>query len=413
MSIVNKKSSVVFVTAFALAMLGAVVSPTKAQTLTTLASFNTTNGAAPYAGVIADASGNLYGTTGYGGANNLGTAFKLTAGANTLTTLATFNGTNGRLPYGGLTADASGNLYGTTAGGGANDLGTVYMIATGTNALTTLATFNSTNGASPQAAVIVDVSGNLYGTTQGGGSSNMGTVFKLGAGSNTPTTLATFTGIANGRFVPAGLIADGSGNLYGTTSQGGASDRGTAFKLETATNTLTTIATFNSINGAYPQASLCFDASGNLVGTSLGGANGAGTVFRIAAGSNTLTTLAALTGNTHGRNPYAGLIVDASGNFYGTTTQGGANNVGTVFKLNAGTNTLTTLVTFTGTNGAEPYAGLIADAAGNLYGTTRIGGAGNAGTIFKIEGSGFVVVPEPTTLSALAGAVMLGLCRRR
>ena len=259
-----------------------------------------------------------------------------------LTTLAAFDGTNGRLPFAGLIADASGNLYGTTEQGGAG-YGTVFEVAAGTHALSALVTFNGTNGAFPRAGLIADASGNLFGTTAEGGANDYGTVFEVAAGTHELSTLATFDG-ANGREVVAGLIADASGNLFGTTKYGGdltlnfGSGDGIVFEVAAVTHTLSTLVTFNIANGAQPYAGLLADASGNLFGTThLGGANGKGTVFEVANDvTHKLSTLLAFDG-ANGAFPDAGLIADANGNLYGTTQNGGANGRGTVFELAAGT----------------------------------------------------------------------------
>ncbi len=208
------------------------------HTLTTLAIFDHPgNGQNPFGGLIMDASGNLYGTTAFGGSasgtGGDGTVFKLANNANhTLTTLATFNRMNGARSYAGLIADASGNMYGTTGNGGANDDGIVFKVANDANhTLTTLATFDGTNGSSPVAGLIADASGDLYGTTRDGGANGDGIVFKVANDANhTLTTLATFDG-TNGSSPVAGLIADASGDLYGTTRDGGANGDGTVFEL--------------------------------------------------------------------------------------------------------------------------------------------------------------------------------------
>jgi uncharacterized repeat protein (TIGR03803 family) len=273
------KSCILLSLAATVACAGSTASAVQ-YTLTTLATFNGTNGSNPYAGLIADASGNLYGTTRSGGANGYGTVFELAAGTHALSTLATFNATNGDGSFGDLIADASGNLFGTTFNGGANNAGTVFKVAAGTHALSTLASFNRTNGAYPYAGLIADASGNLYGTTEEGGANNAGTVFKVAADTHALSTLVTFNG-TNGADPRGRLIADASGNLYGTTFWGGANGSGTVFEVANDVNhTLTTLATFNGANGAIPEAGLIFDASGNLYGTtSEGGANGRGTVF--------------------------------------------------------------------------------------------------------------------------------------
>jgi uncharacterized repeat protein (TIGR03803 family) len=327
------KSCILLSLAATVACAGSTASAVQ-YTLTTLATFNGTNGSNPYAGLIADASGNLYGTTRSGGANGYGTVFELAAGTHALSTLATFNATNGDGSFGDLIADASGNLFGTTFNGGANNAGTVFKVAAGTHALSTLASFNRTNGAYPYAGLIADASGNLYGTTEEGGANNAGTVFKVAADTHALSTLVTFNG-TNGADPRGRLIADASGNLYGTTFWGGANGSGTVFEVANDVNhTLTTLATFNGANGAIPVAGLIFDASGNLYGTTAGGgANNRGTVFEVANDVNhTLTTLATFNG-ANGAIPEAGLIFDASGNLYGTTSEGGANGRGTVFIL--------------------------------------------------------------------------------
>jgi uncharacterized repeat protein (TIGR03803 family) len=362
--------------------------------ITTLASFNGTNGYWPYAGLIMDGSGNLYGTT-LGG-----TVFKLAAGSGAITTLASFNSTTGQDPFGGLVMDGSGNLYGTTEYGPSRPhsagFGTVFELAHGSGTITTLASFLNSGSAHPEARLIMDSSGNLYGKAEGDGFSNSstGTVFELVQGSNTITTLASFDG-SNGASGPlnapnAGLVMDASGNLYGTAYAGGASGVGTVFELAAGSSTITRLASFVN-NGQNPYGGLVMDNHGNLYGTApQGGAYGLGTVFEVAAGSGTITTLASLNGSD-GANPYGTLVMDAGGNMYGTAYGGGASGDGTVFELAAGNSTITTLTSFNATDGANPYAGLIMDASGNLYGTTVYGGAEGTGTVFELaHGSGTI-----------------------
>ena len=217
------------------------------------------------------------------------------------------------------------------------------------------------------------------------------------------TTLYPFTGTGSGdgAYPNAGLIADPAGNLYGTTQVGGADPScnqapgcGTVFQL-TASGTLTVLHSFIGSDGEQPFAGLIADAEGNLHGTTWGGgANGRGTVFQLDT-SGTLTVLYSFTGGSDGGDPTAGLIADAAGNLYGTTLEGGTTGscnrpygCGTVFQLTP-SGTLTVLHSFTGSDGASPEAGLLADAAGNLYGTTHSGGAGTScvqgcGTVFEL-----------------------------
>lgn len=403
----------------------------EAATLKTLFNFNGTNGAYPYAAVVMDRSGNLYGTTPNGGSSTAcgsrgcGTVFKLTpplpgTTAWTRKTLIDFDRTSGTSPYDHLVIDRSGNLYGTTFAGGTTDQGTVFRLtppAAGKTAWTrkTLVSFNSTNGAFPFGGLSIDGSGNLYGTTSMDGLSNYGTVFQLTPPTAarpawTVKTLVNFNG-TNGAAPYAGVIMDGSGNLYGTTPNGGTSQYGVVFQLTPPAAgrsvwSRKTLINGNWTVGAAPYGELIMDKSGILYGTmSGGGLHGYGTVFELtppAAGKTTWTRKTLVNFNlTNGAYPHAGLTMDAAGNLYGTTAAGGASGAcgdlrcGTVFKLTppvAGKTTWTfkTLVDFNLTDGAAPVAALIMDGAGNLYGTTSSGGlprgceGSGCGTVFKL-----------------------------
>jgi uncharacterized repeat protein (TIGR03803 family) len=365
------------------------------STITALASFNGGNGQNPDGGLIMDASGNLYGTTYQGGAAGDGTVFELASGSGTITTLASFNGANGANPATGLVMDSSGNLYGTADGQGPLGHGTVFELAAGSGAITTLASFDATNGASPSGAVSMDSSGNLYGAA-GGGASGDGVVFELARGSNTISTLASFSG-NNGKDPGGGVTMDGSGNLYGTTYNGGTQDYGTVFELAQGSGTITMLVSFND-NG-YSPGGLVMDSAGNLYGaTSYGGVPGDGTVFELARGSGTITTLATFNG-TNGATPVGTLVMDSGGNLYGETEGGGAAGDGTIFKLAAGSGAITTLASFNGSNGQYPDGGLMMDGSGNLYGTTPAGGASGNGTIFKLAAGSSTT----TTLASFSG----------
>jgi uncharacterized repeat protein (TIGR03803 family) len=251
------------------------------------------------------------------------------------------------------------------------------------------------NGSSPEAALTRDASGNLYGTTHGGGAFGAGVVFKLDTAGK-ETILHSFTGGADGGFPLSRLVRDSSGNLYGTTSDGGVfnsgacagSGCGVVFKLAT-TGKETLLHSFTGgADGTYLFAGLIRDASGNFYGTTVLGGNtscnsgsGCGTVFKLDT-TGKKTGLHKFTGAS-GASPYAALIRDASGNLYGTTYGGGVHGLGTVFKL-ATTGKETVLHSFSGPDGKNPVAALILDASGNLYGTTFNGGAHGLGTVFKL-----------------------------
>jgi len=308
------------------------------------------------------------------------------------------NCTDGANPDAGVIQDAKGNLYGTTQNRGDSDsncdygggCGVVFKLSKAGKE-TVLYTFTGPpDGSEPVAGVIQDAKGNLYGTTDyGGASGNYGTVFEVSK-TGKETVLYSFPGGVYGAY-PSGVIQDSKGNLYGTTYVDGAYYAGTVFKLSKAgkeTVLYNFCAQSGCADGEQPWAGVIRDAQGNFYGTTTnGGASGAGTVFKLSKTSKE-TVLYSFTGGSGGATPYAGLILDAKGNLYGTTYNGGASGVGTVFKLSK-TGKETVLYSFTGgTDGASPYAGLILDAKGNLYGTTFYGGAYGAGTVFKLSKTG-------------------------
>ena len=345
-----------------------------------------------------DSLGSLYDTTFKDGA---GTIFKVAAGANTTTTLATFNEDVANLPLAGLIADASGNLYGTTEGGGANGWGSIFKLAHGSSALTTLYSFTASgvdsknaDGCDPIAGLVLDGQGNLYGTTFRGGSSGFGTVFKLSA-DGAFTVLHSFTGTAtDGCYPTAGLVLDGQGNLFGTTEWtvwNNGTDTvgfGTVFEISSA-GTYTLLHSFTGTgDGVGPEAALVLDAkTGDLYGTTSGGGDhNGGTIFKIAHGSHTFSTLYAFNGTgNQGAVLYNSLVLDGQGNLYGTGCEGGTYDGGTVFELSAG-GAFTTLHTFTSETGGVGVIPdqLVCDGQGNLYGTTYDNGTSGNGTIFKL-----------------------------
>lgn len=357
------------------------VTPAHAQTLTVLYSFKgATDGENPVASLVRDVSGNLYGTTGCNYcASAHGSVFKVDPHGNETTLYSFSGGTDGGDPYGSLLLDGTGNLYGTTLGGGAYRGGTVFKLdAKGKE--TVLYDFRGypSDGAEPFAGLIRDSLGNFYGTTFDGGSSEGGTVFKLDPSGN-ETVLHTFAGFpADGEEPAAALVRDGAGNLYGTTFQGGAYGGGVVFKLDAAG--VETI--LHNFTLGSPQAALVQDAAGNLYGTAFYGGSescssgypGCGTVFKLSKTTGNGNVLYSFLGTPDGSNPVSTLVRDAAANVYGTTFLGGVYHAGTVFKLDK-TGKETVLYSFTGgADGANPEAGLVMDAAGNLYGTTYLGG---------------------------------------
>ena len=362
-----------------------------------------------------------------------------------LTTVASFNGSDGEYPQSSLIADANGDLFGTTPDGGANGYGTVFEIVNnGTPSAPsyastpiTVASFNGSNGAS---SLIADANGDLFGTTYQGGANNDGAVFEIvnngtvaaPSYASTPTTLASFYGGGNGSNPNGSLIADANGDLFGTTSVGGANDAGAVFEIaKTASgyaSAPTILASFyGGGNGYDPQGSLIADANGDLFGTTeYGGASGYGTVFEI-VNNGTLSapsyastpTILASFNVSNGRYPLGSLIADANGDLFGTTEEGGASGGGTVFEIaktaSGYAGAPTTLVSFnfnysseSWPEGNSPEGSLIADANGDLFGTAESGGAYGYGTVFEIVNNGTLAAPNyastPTTVVSFNGS---------
>jgi uncharacterized repeat protein (TIGR03803 family) len=249
----------------------------------------------------------------------------------------------------------------------------------------------------PCGALIRDAAGNLFGTASLGGTTNNGMVFKLDTAGH-ETVLHSFTG-ADGDYPVAGLVRDAAGNFYGTTLDGGPWDRGVVYKLSTSGQLTDLYAFTGAADGGSPEGGVTLDSAGNLYGTAVnGGATQyGGVVFQLDTTGH-LTVLHAFTGGSDGANPYAGVIRDAEGNLYGTTLSGGNMGLGVVYKV-AKTGNETVLHSFSGSDGANPFGGLIRDSAGNLYGTTLEGGPWGAGTVYKLDPQGGL-----TTLYSFTGA---------
>jgi uncharacterized repeat protein (TIGR03803 family) len=329
----------------------------------------------------------------------------------------TKDGAGGAELTGGLVLDAAGNLYGTTAVGGTRDFGTVFKLAQGSDGRWTETVLHSFvgpgDGSFPGSSLVFDQAGNLYGTTAEGGPYNRGTVFELSPGSNgrwTESVIYSFCPIANcsdGADPISSLVFDQSGNLYGTTRQGGSNLYGTVFELKPkpiGAWTETVLYDFCPVKGCadgqQPYAGVIFDQAGNLYGTTTYGGGtqcggtGCGVVFKLtpnAGGSWTesvLYSFCSLSGCDDGIFPLDSLVFDQAGNLYGTAELGGTDNDGLVFELSpssVGAWTGKVLHTFKGTDGGAPYANLIFDTAGNLYGTTFEGGSGGGGVVFALK----------------------------
>jgi len=399
--------------AIALFPLGALCAP-KYKVLHAFVSKG--QGWAPYAGVVFDGQGNLYGAAAAGGAYGYGTVYELmptSHGKWSETVLYNFcpGGwpcSDGADPNGGVILDESANLYGTTVEGGTGTYGsgTIFELSPGSGgwAHTVLYNFCSLpdceDGGYPDSGLVMDPAGNLYGTA--------GYAVELSPGSRgwTEKVIHKFCSGCKGGFDPyAGMILDASGNLYGTTQQGGNDTKcnaygcGTAYELSRASggswkeHVLHSFGGFNG-DGIRPGVgALVLDGSGSLYGTTGGGgATGNGTVFKLTRGANghwKETILYSFKNGSSGNGPSAGVVVDKAGNLYGTTMYGGGVQCycGVVYELSpraGGKWKYTVLHTFIGSDGAAPEANLILDSKGNLYGTTPIGAPPGEGVVFEI-----------------------------
>lgn len=402
-----------------LAILGVARAQGTAVTETVLHNFpeNAPKGSFPEAGLVADPAGNLYGTANQGGASRWGVIFKVDPSGRTTVLHSFTNGADGGSPEATLFRDPAGNLYGTAGGGGDPSClcGVVFKLDP-KGSYKVLHTFTGgPDGGNPHAGVILDDAGNLYGTTYIGGNTSCfqgcGVVYKVDpAGNETP--LYSFTGGADGANPEAGVIRDSDGNLYGTTFQGGTGcggGCGVVYKVDPsgAENVLYNFT--GGADGELPQAGVIRDSAGNLFGTTIqGGSNFAGVVYKLDPNGNE-TVLHTFTGGPDGGGPL-GLIRDSAGNFYGATDFGGASGAGVVYKLDIHGNE-TVLYNFTGeSDGGNPQGGVIRDSNGNLYGTTNHGGAANQGAVYKLDTSNHETVlcnfPSPPDGGGPLGGVI-------
>ena len=304
-------------------------------------------------------------------------------------------GNDGAQPLVGLLMDGSGNLYGTANTGGADSAGVVFKVRPAGKE-TVLCTFTGGNdGANPR-GLVLDANGNLIGTTIHGGADNAGVLFKL-----TPqgayTVLYTFTGGNDGAQPNPTLSLDGAGNVFGAAAAGGSKGAGVVFEYTTS-GSYKVLYTFTGGNDGASPRGIAVDGSGNIYGATFsGGAKAAGVIFKLTPKGKE-TVLHTFTGGSDGGSPSAGVALDGAGNLYDATDVGGADSAGVVFEVTK-KGIFKLLYTFTGGNdGAAPRGGVVLDTLGNLYGPTFFGGADNAGVLFKVTPKG-----KETVLYAFTG----------
>ena len=400
--------------ALLLVMAIAAILPAQAQTFSVIHNFTSgAEGWTPNAGVTIDAAGNLYGTTSSGGGNaSCGAVFELKHSGSGWVSMPLYSfagGNDGCIPFGRVTIAAGGGLYGTTYWGGGNGCsgmgcGTVFYLRPSPRAPrsalapwreTVLHSFSGvTDGANPSGDLIFDSSRNIYGTTEFGAGSNNGVIYELSPSGNgwIETVLYTALNFDGGAEPQGGVAFDSDGNLYGVFAEHGPYGYGATYELSPSGLTWTEQAIHGFTNGSdgrIPLGGLIIDAAGSLYGTtSNGGSGGGGVAFELTpSGSGwTFESLYAF------QQPYQcgsldKLAMDGAGNLYGTSFNGGRFGWGAVFKLTSlnGVWTYTAIHDFTGgSDGLGPRSNLVFDASGNLYGTTTAGGSGNNGVVFEI-----------------------------
>ncbi len=372
----------------------------------------------PKVALAPDGAGSFWGTTNAGGANNYGTIFKINSNTLVFSSLVQFTGVDGLMsgstPYGALVMDQAGSFRGVTTDGGSSRLGTIYTINATTGAFQSVLNFVKTQGATaasnPGTGLIAGPDGLLWGTSENGGEANAGTLFTVNSVTGATSNVLIFTGIAGavpGANPAAELLSDKLGNMWGTTAAGGVSNFGIVFKINAETKVFTLIFEFTGPNGRNPSGRLVLDESGVLWGTtSEGGSEQGGTIFKINPVTGVLTTMVNFTGTSGaflGDGPSTGLTADGTGFFWGTTYEGGDSNLGTIFKIKPADGSFVHVASFSGTEGDfkgdGPAHALVVDAAGFLWGTTEFGGSEGLGTVFKINRGDGVL----TTIAEFSG----------
>jgi uncharacterized repeat protein (TIGR03803 family) len=345
------------------------------------------DGRNPHGPLMLDKQGNLYGTTVQGGKSGYGVVFRLAPDRKQSVLYSFTRGEDGGYAYGGLVQDKADNLYGVTVLGGPQDEGLVYKLASD-GKQTVLHSFSGIpDGSTPESGLVLDKAGNLYGTTPFGGY-GPGTIFKL-TPKGKETILHNFAdGYNDGAYPYGGVTIDKKGNLYGTTNDGGSGGQqqgpGIIYKLA-ANGKFSVLYHFGAgADGGYPAAAPAIDASGNLYGTTIAGGDfGEGVLYKLTP-DGTYTVLHSFGGSGDGEYGIGRPVMDGDGSLYGVTKEGGgACGCGIVFKL-APDGSYSVLHSFAGKDGREPGDGLMIDKQGNLFGTTYEGGKNDAGTVFKI-----------------------------
>jgi uncharacterized repeat protein (TIGR03803 family) len=399
-ALARRSTAILFFLMFTFLFLASVSQPAQSQTYKVIHNFTFYGGATPYGGPVFDRFGNMWGTDYTGGSYGSGGVYKLSRQGSSwsYTLVYSLKGqSDGAGPaFGTLAIGPKGMLFGTTEGGGY--FGTTFAICPYANCARVESVVHSfgmgTDGAEPVGGVVFDSTGNFYGTTLLGGTYGNGTVYEgspSGKGFITRVIYSFSADPTDAVNPAAGVTVDAQGNLYGTTSFGGANGVGAIYKLSPSSSGWTESVVYNFQgldDGQNPVGGLIVDPAGNLYGTTFdGGINGGGIVYQFSpsGADGTFTTLYSFIGGYGG--PYNKLTLDAQGNLYGALNGESVYGYGSVFKLTPGTSgwTYTDLYDFTnGSDGGLPYGSVALDADGNIFGTAVTAGGNNQGVVFEI-----------------------------
>lgn len=355
-----------------------------------------TDGANPQGSLVQGTDGNFYGMTQLGGTSNRGTIFKIAADGSSFSIIKSFTGslTDGGNPSGSLVQGSDGNLYGMMPNGGTNGLGTIFKITGDGTSFSVIKSFTSPDGINPQGSLVQGSDGRFYGMTQNGGSNNRGTIFRMNVNGSGFLVLKHLVLAADGGHPLGSLIEGSDGNFYGMTQVGGSSGLGTIFKISGDGLIFSVIKHLTSANGANPRGSLVQGSDGNFYGlTHSGGTSTQGTIFKVSADGSGFSVVKSFNFSSDGANPLGSLMQSSDGRLYGMTQMGGTNNRGTIFKINVDGLGFSVISHLT-SDGAHPLGSLVQGSDENFYGMTQFGGSSNYGTIFKInaDGTGFSIL---------------------
>jgi uncharacterized repeat protein (TIGR03803 family) len=309
---------------------------------------------------------------------------------------ASFNGTNGINPTGGLLEARNGILYGTTLSGGISSMGVLYSFDPLTDSLKALVNFNGTNGSGSYSGLIQASDGKLYGMTSAGGTNGGGVLFSYSLTTHVYSVLINFNGTVTGKNPQSTLLQATDGKIYGTTLNGGANNYGVLFSYDPQTTNFTDLYDFTDTYGRSVIGNGMIEGkNGKLYGvTDAGGTNGNGVIFCFDISISGYTPVFYFNGSTQGSGPRGNLLQLSNGLFYGTTSMGGVNSQGVLFSFDPVTFNYIVRTSFSGANGATPHGGLVLASDGLLYGATSAGGSAGNGELYSFNPISFVFTPK-------------------